>query len=145
MAFIKFIASQAHTTNQYKNTRTKVLKFWANIYFNQQCLTKKIVPNYANIKILHTSPATQVTQKKVHITRIKDEIKFLYRKKQKLNNDLYKIHLKPAQEWSNMWYTILDSINDVVNHDLEKKYKSIDMKIASPSGRAVEGWGYTWQ
>jgi len=126
---IKFIASQAHNINQYKSIKTKVLKCCMNIYSNQQCLTKKIVPNYANIKIPHTSPATQVTQKKVQIIRIKDEIKFMYRKKQKLKNDLYKIHLKAAQEWGNMRYTILVSSNDVVNGDLEKKYKSIDMKI----------------
>ena len=102
MAPIKFIARQAHTINQYNNIRTKVLKCCTNIYFNQQYLTKKTVPNYANIKIPCTSPATQVTQKKVHIIRIKEEIKFLYRKKQKLNNDLYKIHLKAAQEWGNI-------------------------------------------
>jgi len=39
--------------------------------------------------------------------RIKDEIRLLYKKKQKLNNDLYKTHLKAAQEWGNSWYTIL--------------------------------------
>ena len=47
------------------------------------------------------------TQKKVHIMRIKDEIRLLYKKKQKLNNDPYKTHLKAAQEWGNSWYTIL--------------------------------------
>ena len=31
-------------------------------------------------KIPYTSPASQVTQKKIHIIRIKDEIKFLYKK-----------------------------------------------------------------
>ena len=98
MASIKFIASEARTIFQYKNTRTKVLKCCANIYFNKQCLSKKFIPNYANVKLLNTSPAAHITQKKVHIMRIKDEIKFLYKKKQKLNNDLYKIHLKAAQE-----------------------------------------------
>jgi hypothetical protein len=64
MAPVKFIASQAHTISQYKNIRTKILKCCANIYCNQQCLTKKIVPNNANIKTPRTSPVTQVTQKK---------------------------------------------------------------------------------
>jgi len=44
MARIKFLASQARSINQYKNIRTKVLKWWANIYFNRQCLIKKITP-----------------------------------------------------------------------------------------------------
>jgi mannitol/fructose-specific phosphotransferase system IIA component (Ntr-type) len=86
MAPIKFVASQARTINQYKNIRTEVLKCCANIYFNKQCLVKKIVPNYANIKVPHTSPTTLVTQKKIHFIRIKDEIKFLQKKKQKLND-----------------------------------------------------------
>jgi hypothetical protein len=41
MAPIKFIASQAHTINQYKNISTKAIKCCTNIYFNRQCLTKK--------------------------------------------------------------------------------------------------------
>jgi hypothetical protein len=32
------------------------------------------------LKIPYTSSASQVTQKKIHIIRIKDEIKFLYKK-----------------------------------------------------------------
>jgi len=38
---------------------------------------------------------------------------------------LYRIHLKSAQEWGNTWYTILDS----TNLELEKKYKTIEMKL----------------
>ena len=56
MASIKFTGSQARTIFQYKYTRTKVLKCCANIYFNKQCLIKKIVPGYANIKLPSTSP-----------------------------------------------------------------------------------------
>ena len=129
MASIKFVACQAHTIFQYKNTRIKVLNCCANIYFNKQCLIKKIVPNYANIKLPNTSPATRTTQKKIHTVRIKDEIRFLYKKKQKLNNDLYKIHLKAAQEWGNSWYTILDSVIESTNFELERKYKTIDAKL----------------
>ena len=63
MASIKFIASQARTIFQYKNTRTKVLICCANIYVNKQCLVKKIIPGYANIKLPSTSPAARITQK----------------------------------------------------------------------------------
>ena len=98
MASIKFIASQVRSIFKYKTTRIKVLKCYANIYFNKQCLKKKIVPSYANIKLPNTSPASRNTQRKIHSMRIRDEIIFLYKKKQ-LNNTLYKIHLKAAQEW----------------------------------------------
>ena len=48
MASVKLIASQARTIFQYKNTRIKVLKCCGNVYFNKQCLKKRIVPSYAN-------------------------------------------------------------------------------------------------
>ena len=80
MASKKFVASQARTIFQYKTTRIKVLKCCANIYFNKQCLNQKIVTRYADIK-LNTSPAARNTQKKVHSMRIRDEIRFLYKKK----------------------------------------------------------------
>ena len=129
MVLIKFNASQAHTIYQYRNINTKIMKYCANIYFNQQCLIRKLIPNYANIKITYTSPVSQVTLKKVHIIRIKDEIKFLYKKKQKMNRDLCYIHLKAAQEWGNMWYTILDSVHDTINQESEKKYRTVNTKL----------------
>jgi len=41
-----------------------------------QCLAKNLTPKYANIKVLGTSKAAYITQKKIRFTRIKDEIKF---------------------------------------------------------------------
>ena len=40
MAPITFLASQAHSINQYKNIRMKVMKCCASMYFNRQCLEK---------------------------------------------------------------------------------------------------------
>ena len=74
MASIKFIASQARTFFQYRTTRIKVLKCCANIYFNKECINKKIVPRYADIKLLNTSTAARNTQNKVHNMRIRVEI-----------------------------------------------------------------------
>jgi len=53
-----------------------------------------------------------VTAKNAQITCIKDEIKFLYRKKEKLNYELYKIHLQTAQKWGNIWRIIHISVLD---------------------------------
>ena len=66
MANIKFVASQAKTINLYKNTRSKLLKCWANLYFNKQCLVKKkkVIPKYANQKFTNNSPVSQITIKK---------------------------------------------------------------------------------
>jgi len=75
------------------------MKCCSNTYCNRQCLIKKLVPKYANIKISYTSSATNITQKKLQTIRLKDEIKFLYKKKDKLNNDLCSTQLKASQEW----------------------------------------------
>jgi len=83
MASLKFIASQARSIHQHKNLNIKVIKCYADIFFNRQCLAKKIVPNYANIKAPITSPASRITKNKIHTIRLKDEIKFLYKKKAK--------------------------------------------------------------
>jgi len=88
MTNVKLIASQAHLVNKYKNTRSKLQKCCANINFNKQCITKKIIPKYVNIKTANTSPASQTTAKKAQLIRMKDEIKFLYKKMEKLNQAL---------------------------------------------------------
>jgi hypothetical protein len=80
MYAIKFVARQASSINVYKNLRSKTLKCNANVYFNKQCLLKKVIPKYASTKIADTSPAAQVTNKKTQITRVKKEIKFLLKK-----------------------------------------------------------------
>jgi len=90
MNSIKLIASEAHLVNRYKNMRSKLQKCCANIYFNKQCLAEKIIPKNVNIKIGNTSPTAQVTTQKAQITRIKDEIKFLYRKKEEIKGIVYK-------------------------------------------------------
>ena len=76
------------------------------------------------MKIPVKSPASHVTQNKVCTTPIKDEIKFLYIKKEKLSKELYNIHLKAVREWGNTWYLILDSIHEPINQEMENKYKT---------------------
>jgi hypothetical protein len=90
MSAIKFVARQASSVNVHKNLWSNTLKCNANIYFNKQCLFKKVIPKYASTKFADTSPAAQVTTKKAQITRVKNEIKFLFKKKERLNQELYK-------------------------------------------------------
>jgi len=83
-------------------------------------------PNYTKIKIPNTPPATTSSKHKTVQLSIKDEIKFLYMKKEKLNNALHKAHLKAAQGWGKTWYLIEKSINESLNKELECKYKTMD-------------------
>jgi len=77
MTNVKFIARQANSVNLYKKCRSRLLKCCANIYFNKQCLLKKVIPKYAKIKLGNSSPAAIVTTKKAQITRIKDESPYI--------------------------------------------------------------------
>jgi hypothetical protein len=65
--------------------------------------------------------------------RIKDEIRFLYKKKKQLNDTIYNIHLKAAQEWCSMWQIILESITESTNREIVRKYSNIDKKIKTLS------------
>ena len=49
---IKIIeAQQAKLCNAYKNTKLKLLKSNAAIWFNKMCRIKRLKPNYISIKI----------------------------------------------------------------------------------------------
>ena len=118
-----FLHCSRHTTGMsHLKIRIKVLKCCATIYFNCQCLARGIVPKYADIKVPYTSPAYITTQKKMQITRSKDEIKHLYRKKDILNKSLYKMHLQAANEWGNNWHIIRDSIHNAFNQTFQKPF-----------------------
>jgi hypothetical protein len=110
------------------NLKTKLMKCCANLYFNRQCLIKKLIPKYADIKIPNTSPAADYTSKKIRNIRIKDEIKFLYKKKQQLNKDIYHAHLEVTKEWGNLWTLIHESVIEKINVESEKKYETIIKK-----------------
>ena len=51
------------------------------------------------------------------------------RKKDKINKELYRAHLKVAQEWRNLWYLILESVQESINTEMDKKYKNIYQKL----------------
>ena len=44
-------AQQAKLNNNYKNTKLKLLKTNAAVWFNKTCKIKPLKPNYINIKI----------------------------------------------------------------------------------------------
>jgi hypothetical protein len=96
----------------------------------KKSLEKRVTPKYTNLKFNNSSPAAKITNKKAQNTRIKYEIKFLYKKKAKLNHSLYKSHLEAAKEWGNMWYSIQRSTCEKLNYEMEKNYKSLDAKIS---------------
>ena len=87
-----------------------------------------MIPYYANLKFTNTSPAAQVTANKAQILPVKNEIKYLFKRKDILNHELYTTHLKAANEWGNLWSYIQDSTHESTNEIIEKKYQSLDKK-----------------
>jgi hypothetical protein len=87
----------------YMNCKRTLLHCKANIKFNKSCLKKKLIPNYARINIPTYNNAAKKTQAQVQTLRIKNEIKFLYKKEQQLNIKLYHAHIHNANIWQNTW------------------------------------------
>jgi hypothetical protein len=87
----------------YESLKRKLYHCNASIYFNKQCLKKKLIPSYAKIRIPRTSPAHIYTQQKVPNIRIRDKIRYLHRKKQLINQQLYNLHLLLSHTRDHNW------------------------------------------
>ena len=126
---LKIVNASRGFVHQYKNVKRKLLSCNADIYFNQQCLRKKLTPKFARIKIPNYSPAAKATIVKTQTIRVREEIKFLYIKKQQLNKKLYYLHLNIANAWGNSWYYIQDTIEAKLNELLNEKYERLETKL----------------
>jgi len=60
---------------------------------------------------------------------INQEIKFIYTKKIKLNEQLFKIHLKCADNWQRIWPIIIQSIDYKLTKEMETHYNNINRKL----------------
>jgi hypothetical protein len=100
--------------NNYKNTKLKLLKPNTAIWFNKTCRIKHLKPNYINIKINRKKSHDKTTNNAIKY-RINQEIKFLYCKKQNVNQQLYLIHIKCAQYCNGTWQHIQNSYNLKLN------------------------------
>ena len=88
---------QARLCNSHKNTKLKLVKTNAALWFNTMCKIKRLKPNYINIKVNGKKSQDKKTTTNAIKYRINQEIKFPCFKKQNLNQQLHCIHLNPAQ------------------------------------------------
>jgi hypothetical protein len=108
----------------------KVLKCNANIYFNQSCLDLNLIPKYAKVKIhSHSQTIKKLTEEKAAEIRIKNEIRFLYSKKQYLNKILYESHLDNANKWGHLWNIIYDDITEKIETRMRTNYVNLNNKL----------------
>jgi len=71
MNHLKIINASRGFIHEYENVKRKLFNCNANIYFNRQCYQRRLVPNYARIKISINYPAAKFTQRKTQNLRIK--------------------------------------------------------------------------
>ena len=95
-------AQQAKIWNIYKNTKLKLLKTNATIWFNKICRIRGLKPNYIKLTINGKTQRDKKTITNAIRFRINQEIKFLYCKKQQLNQQLYRVHLEGAYQHNDM-------------------------------------------
>jgi hypothetical protein len=103
----------------------------ADIKFNLTCLNNGFIPKYANVRCTGNSIPSNRTKRTAENLRIKNEIKFLYVKKQKLNKCLYESHLHNAHVWNKIWSLIETDINEKLEMIMSKKYKTHERKLKS--------------
>jgi len=129
MADLKIVNASQSLIRRFTSLKKRLYNCNANIYFNRQCLKRKLTPSYARIKIPNTSPAHKHTLHKVTTVRKKDEIKYPYSKKQKQNKLIYHLHLTLANTWSNSWQHIYSTIEEGLQREIRAKYQSMDKKL----------------
>ena len=87
-------AQQTKLYNTYKNTKLKLLKTNAAIWFKKMCRANRLTTKYFNIRINDNKQQTRKTRLAAIKYRINQEIRFLQCKKQTLNDRLYHINLE---------------------------------------------------
>jgi len=124
-------APQAKSYYKYKNAKLKLLKTNAAIWFNKMCRTKQVKPNYINIKISGKSQQDRKTVSNAIKYRTNQEIRFLYQKKQHLNQQLYYTHLQCAHNYAGMWQQMYENIEQQLNKTMETHYTKLNKKLDS--------------
>jgi hypothetical protein len=130
---IKFVsAQQARIIYKYRNTKEKLLRTNASIWFNKTCKAEHLQPRYINIKVNGNNRRSHNTKNAALKYRIDLELKHLYKKNAILNKQLYDTHLKCANYWQELWYLIersehqkCQNMNDMLYNKLNKKLDSL--------------------
>jgi len=86
-------------------------KMQGAIWYNKTCQQRQLTPAYVNIRINGKNQQCQKTLRTANQYRINHEIKFLYTKKNKLNEQLFKLHLKCADNMLRYHHPLLPEVN----------------------------------
>jgi len=123
------LAEQAKKMYQFKNIKARLYKTNAAIWYNKTCKHKGLTPNYINITISGHNERSKKTQNIAIRHRLNQEIKFLYAKKQHLNEKLYGTHLECMAQWPTLWQLIQTAIDSKLHHEMEQHYTHLNRKL----------------
>jgi hypothetical protein len=129
MTQLKIVKPSRGSIHKYENLKSKLYKCTANLHFNRECLKQGLTPAYANINIPNISPAHKHNQRKVPNITIKDEMKYLCIKKQKLTQEIYYLHIALANSWNSSWPYIQQTVEETVQMEAQRKYKTLSSKL----------------
>jgi len=93
------------------------------------CKFKQLTPDYIKIYINGNNTRAQRTENIAIGQRINLELSFPYIKKQKLNSQLYKIHLKWAAHWPTTWNLIQAMTDNNIHEGIEAHYNRLNKKL----------------
>lgn len=123
-------ACQAMIASQFENIKLKLAYTNCHLKFNKSCLTHQLLPKYVQVKIKNTSFAAKKAKLAAEKIWVKNEIKFLYRKKSMLNNLLYKKQLEFANTSHPLEYeNKLRIIESRVGKKVFRKKRDQDKKL----------------
>jgi len=127
---LKFIdAKQAKDIYHYKNIKRKLYRINAAIWYNKTCRQRQLTPSCVNIRINGKKQQCQKTLRTANQYLINQEIKFLYTKKIKLDEQFFKLHLKCADNWQRIWHIIIQSIDYKLTKEMETHYNNLYCKL----------------
>jgi hypothetical protein len=90
---------------------------------------KQLTPGYISIKVNGNNPQSQKTKNTAIRYRINQELKFLYAKKRRLNEQLYNTHLECAALWPRTWQIIQTTIDEKLQQQMDAYYKHLNKKL----------------
>lgn len=70
-----------------------------NLFFNESCVRKDVIPKYINIQIRNNTRTAILVKAKAEKLWLKNEIKMLYTKINRLTMEVYSLQLRIAAEF----------------------------------------------
>ena len=93
-----------------------------------------VTPTFAEIKNKPYNYASYKTNEQYKKLRIKNEIRYLYRKKNFMSLQLYNIEQQALKMFNIFWYTIKSSIIEKLSQFIKIKYNTLNMKLQQLAG-----------